>query len=379
MSLKVQVAKENIEKYEFIANLINEKSDDYFKVILVSNGTKALACQEWLKKTNGIESNVISENLSSEEAIIIVQNWYILGNQAPVMIISDKAPFDSPLDLSHLDLVIHYDYPDSKLHFADRFLHLKKCVTSIYDETKSGEKIENCYLLAGPEDCDKIKTIRTLLLRTKSFIPNDLNKVNQTVQSKRSLEIMHQPLCQNLKIQGVCEKRCKKRHFIVPKTDVFASFQNTDAVGIIEFNVCQVFQANHYLVKIVRIKNEQNQIIFDANKVLIKLLKLQNKTYEPLKKTASLGEIVLVKDSEDQCWKRCQILYSDSERVQILFIDEGTTTWYNPTRLDMFKLPEAFHEAQLPRVTGQFFSDPFFLSLLECNLTPTCTFLNHFF
>ena len=136
-----------------------------------------MACQEWLKKTNGIESNVISENLSSEEAIIIVQNWYILGNQAPVMIISDKAPFDSPLDLSHLDLVIHYDYPDSKLHFADRFLHLKKCVTSIYDETKSEEKIENCYLLAGPEDCDKIKTIRTLLLRTKSFIPNDLNKV----------------------------------------------------------------------------------------------------------------------------------------------------------------------------------------------------------
>ena len=90
---------------------------------------------------------------------------------------------------------------------------------------------------------------------------------------------MHQPLCQNLKIQGVCdEKRCKKRHFIVPKTDVFASFQNADAVGIIEFNVCQVFQANHYLVKIVRIKNEQNQIIFDANKILIKLLKLQNNT-----------------------------------------------------------------------------------------------------
>ena len=40
MSLKVHVAKENIEKYEFIANLINEKSDDYFKVILVSNGNK---------------------------------------------------------------------------------------------------------------------------------------------------------------------------------------------------------------------------------------------------------------------------------------------------------------------------------------------------
>ena len=80
MSLKVHVAKENIEKYEFIANLLDEKSDDYFKVILVSNGDKALACQKWLKKTNGIESNVISENLSSEEAIIIVQNWYILGN-----------------------------------------------------------------------------------------------------------------------------------------------------------------------------------------------------------------------------------------------------------------------------------------------------------
>ena len=125
--------------------------------------------------------------------------------------------------------------------------------------------------------------------------------------------------------------------------------------------MCQVFQANHYLVKIVRIKNEQNQIVFDANKVLIKLLKLQNKTYEPLKKTASLGEIVLVKDSEDQCWKRCQILYFDSERVQILFIDEGTTTWYNPTSLDMFKLPEVFREAQLPRVTGQFFSDHFFV------------------
>ena len=186
MSLNVHVAKENIEKYEFIANLINEKSDDYFKVILVSNGNTALACQEFLKKIKGIESNVISENLSSEEAIIIVQNWYILGNQAPVMIISDKAPFDSPLDLSHLDLVIHYDYPDSKLHFADRFLHLKKCVKSIYDETKSEEKIENCYLLAGPEDYDKIKTIRTLLLRTKSFIPNDLNKDNQTVQLKHS-------------------------------------------------------------------------------------------------------------------------------------------------------------------------------------------------
>lgn len=50
------------------------------------------------------------------------------------MIISDNAPMDSPLHLSHLDLVIHYDYPSSKLHFANRFLHLKECVISIYTD-----------------------------------------------------------------------------------------------------------------------------------------------------------------------------------------------------------------------------------------------------
>ena len=105
---------------------------------------------------------------------------------------------------------------------------------------EKSKKIENCYLLTGPEDSDKVKTIRTLLQRTKSSIPNDLNKINQKVQLKHSFEIMHQPLCENLKIQGeVCEKRCKKRHFIVPKSDVFACFQGKDAVGIIEFNDLQ--------------------------------------------------------------------------------------------------------------------------------------------
>ena len=50
------------------------------------------------------------------------------------MIISDNAPMDSPLQLSHLDLVVHFDYPSSKLHFANRFLHLKECVFSIYND-----------------------------------------------------------------------------------------------------------------------------------------------------------------------------------------------------------------------------------------------------
>ena len=102
----------------------------------------------------------------------LVESWYQMQGEAPVMIISDNAPMDAPLHLSHLDLVIHYDYPNSKLHFANRFLHLKECVTSIYSEKT--KKIENCHLLVGPEDHDKYKTIRTLLARTKSAIPKCL-------------------------------------------------------------------------------------------------------------------------------------------------------------------------------------------------------------
>ena len=73
--------------------------------------------------------------------------------------------------------------------------------TNTVNPTKASA-IENCHLLVGPEDSDKLKTIKTLLFRTKSPIPSDLNKVNKQVQLKRSLEIMHQPLCQNLKILG---------------------------------------------------------------------------------------------------------------------------------------------------------------------------------
>ena len=127
---------------------------------------------------------------------------------------------------------------------------------------------------------------------------------------------------------GFCEKRCKKRHFIVPRSDIFAIFQNTDAAGIIEFNVCEVFQANHYLIKVVKIKNDLNQIVFDSTKFVIKLFKLQSTTFEPLEiSTVTVGDVVIIKDAEDQCWKRGQVLFSDTERVQILFIGKFRTKY----------------------------------------------------
>lgn len=83
MRLNVHVAQdEDIEKLEFIASLIKNKTDDFFKVILVSNGEKALAVQDWLMKNDGIEAYVITEDVSSVEAEGIVENWYILQTKA---------------------------------------------------------------------------------------------------------------------------------------------------------------------------------------------------------------------------------------------------------------------------------------------------------
>ena len=99
MSLNAQVCQQETEKHEFIAKLIKEKSGDFFKVILVSRENKALALQNWLKRNSNIESNIISENLGNEEAVTMVQNWYILGNKAPVMIISDKGSLFSDCNI----------------------------------------------------------------------------------------------------------------------------------------------------------------------------------------------------------------------------------------------------------------------------------------
>ena len=83
MRLNVHVAQEKDSgKLEFIAKLIKNKTDEYSKVILVSNGKKAIAVQDWLMQNEGIKSKVITEDMSSVEVEGIVENWYILQTKA---------------------------------------------------------------------------------------------------------------------------------------------------------------------------------------------------------------------------------------------------------------------------------------------------------
>ena len=70
MSLKAHVAQKDSEKSVFVSKLVKEKCDEFSKVILVSNGKKASALQDWLMKTESIKSMVISGNLEKSSCMI---------------------------------------------------------------------------------------------------------------------------------------------------------------------------------------------------------------------------------------------------------------------------------------------------------------------
>ena len=61
-------------------------------------------------------------------------------DQIVILILSDLYFLDKSLDLSSVDLCVHYDIPsDSQTKFKKRFLHSKKAMTSFYEKAVQPE------------------------------------------------------------------------------------------------------------------------------------------------------------------------------------------------------------------------------------------------
>ena len=346
MKLQAHPVMKNSLKLKTMKQLILKHQDSTSaKVIFVASGDKAMKLQSYLKRDLNIESFVLHFKLSQYEAQAIYENF--ANNPGTLLIVSDNSAFQKSLTLKHEDLIIHYDYPESKFNFANRFLHMKNLVQNIYAEN-SKKPIENCHLILGPKDVDKFKTIKNLLSRTRSNLPENLNKMYQMAEQDKFQRAKHENLCDIVKLKGCCdEMRCKKRHFLNKTEDNFLNL-NSDT-GVIEFSVIKVLSANHFKVKVLQIKNDGNKSVFKQEQVVIKLFKLNRMDEEKFerKNELDIGQFVCVHDHTDQNWKR-GLVRSIDEQVHIELIDEAILKKFK--KEEIFNLPEEFDPKILPKL-----------------------------
>lgn len=340
--MKLKVHSVQGEKWRHLMRFLkNTPSEDKLKVVFVSDDDSLRIVQANLDQSK-VENIAVKGDMSPVDVGIIVKDNLF---KRKVFIICDKAPLE-PMNFSAEDMIIHYDYPASKLQFASRFLHLKKCVKSIYEEVK--ETIENCHLLVHSDDQEKIKTIYNLLKRTQSKIPKDFLLLKRHAEAAKALNLIHEPLCDNIKIRGQCQTKCKQRDFIAPVYDSKGCYGS----GKLEFHVVKVHKANFYDIRIVRVVSNAGQILIDADKVNIKLLKLNMKA-KLLEKLddVRIGQVLVIRDPEDESYKRGKVVVIKKKEFTIFLIDEGKCL--KGSDFDFFKIPNEFNEDVLPRLACQ--------------------------
>ena len=124
----------------------------------------------------------------------------------------------------------------------------------------------------------------------------------------------------------------------MPKIDFAQDFGSS---GIIEFETVQVLSSVHYLVKILKIRNLSEEIIFDANKIKLKLLKLTNLKGLKSIQNPEIGKMVAIQ--HENIWKRG--IFSGEN--QIFLVDEGKIV----NSKEFFAIPEEFEK--IPRLVTE--------------------------
>ena len=351
-------------KLKFKAHVVESKQDQLdqilkkgrknFSVVFCKDSVSVSKVQKMLQlKTIGITEEM--SKFDKEETCSYLAE-HASTKENLVLIISDQCTLDFPLTLSPLTTIIHYDYSDSKMQFADRFLHMKKCVTSIYDDNNEEDFQSCCHLLVDPQDDEKqLKTLRLLLERCQSPIPPLLSSPMETWPKKDKFSALSKsaPLCNQIKLFGQCENlsKCKERHFLTPQMDDGQGLQHYGSAGIIEFSIAVTKSANHFLVLLKKIFNPEGKIVFDFLSVDMKLLRLNSRLeFEPLNDDLQIGEIYVVKDV-DSCCKRVQYLKKnkDQQKITVLFIDEGRYEKLDDDKNCLYHLPPEFKEELIPR------------------------------
>ena len=332
-------------KADILEKMLRSVTPNQVSVVFCKNAQSVQSVQDLLQKKY-LETLAITEEMNMFDVKESIRYW-LESDTKIVLILSDQCTLETTLRLKHSDVMIHYDYPDSKLQFASRFLHLTKCVTSIYDDEKC-DVFEDCHLLLDVQDERQFKTLTDLLKRCKSQIPPQMFQLCELYSNKHRIKLDKQPLCDEVKIFGQCEKmKCKERHFLTPARDTKSFLPDG---GIIEFTKPRVIRANHFLVLIKKIYNEEQEILFDFLKVDLKLLKLNARVEFEAANDVSIGEIYCFKD-KDSCAKRVQVLKRKEQKVTVLFIDEGKDQELYIDQL--FTLPDEYSEHFLPRKANE--------------------------
>lgn len=95
----------------------------------------------------------------------------------------------------------------------------------------------------------------------------------KSVQVSEALAKAKAPLCQNLKLYGICDSvknKCKNRHFLSKRDESMLEI----STGTIEFKVKTILSCSHFLVQLKRIKNGKNEVVMDFAKLALKLFLL---------------------------------------------------------------------------------------------------------
>lgn len=149
---------------------------------------------------------------------------------------------------------------------------MRKCVVSIYDEANPAcDTPANCHLLVDPNDGQALRTLTYLLRRCKSDLDPKLMDLFKSVQVAEALAKAKAPLCEKLKLYGICDSvksKCKNRHFLSKRDETMLDI----SAGTIEFKVKTILSCSHYLVQLKRIKNSKNEVVVDYTKLALKLL-----------------------------------------------------------------------------------------------------------
>ena len=352
---------ETCKQDQLVQLLLNEKKS--LSVVFCKDSLSVAKVQRMLQLQHGLQLETISitEEMSKfdkeETCSYIAEKQKNAKAENLVLVMSDQCTLDFPLSLTHLTTIVHYDYSDSKMQFADRFLHMKKCVTSIYSGDKDEEE-NYCHLLVDPQDDEKqFKTLRLLLERCQCSIPPLLMMSlvsNVEIGPTTTSLSKSAPLCIHIKLFGQCDNlsKCKERHFLTHQIDDQGP---AAAAGLIEFSIAMTKSANHFLVLLKKIFNPETGKIFDFLSVDMKLLRLNSRLeFESLESDAELqiGEIYVVKDV-DSCSKRVEYVKKSKEqqKITVLFIDEGR---YEKLDIDcLHQLPPEFKEELIPRKTSE--------------------------
>ena len=214
LKFKAEFFESQQDKYDALCKLFEKKH----------SGRNVVFCRDMASSTKiskcltecGYNVLEIHENLDYFQTKHIIEQWFLSQS---ILVISDNSTID-PLMLDQ-DKIIHFDYPiKRKVTFANRFLHMKQSVRSIYDTNECIEKESSCHLLFDPNDKEVCRTMVLLLIKCGSEVPSGLYDLLRTRTANDALNRIETPLCDNIKLFGKCDPlkyRCKKRHFISPK------------------------------------------------------------------------------------------------------------------------------------------------------------------